>query len=240
VNEPQRLALLEGRLRAISPEPPSPGARLRGWNVVASQLRPLAVPPALRPRLGIAAAIALLLLVAAGGILTVAASSQPDSPLYPVKGVEESVHGALLFNSSDQVAYRLQLAATRLDEAGVMFDRKRVSLGVRALHDFTAETEEAARLIVALRASSPALAAQLRSQLAHAVSMQEGRLDALQVRVQDPAGLNAISEARAGSQQAVTTVAGGPSPGASPSASPSISVSPSSSASASAAASSSP
>ena len=239
MNELERQALLADRLRAIAPVRPSEAARLRGWNVVASQLRPLEARPAINRRLALPVALAGLLLVA-GGIFASAAQSEPDSALYPVKGVEESVYGAFLFSPSDRVSYHLQLAARRLEEAKNMFDRGRIALGAQALYAFSAQTEEAARVIESLRPASPSLAAHLAQQLRFTVSVQGRRLDALQARVQDPAGLKAISEARDRSRQAANTVSATPAPSVSPSPSPSPTTSLSPAASASATASASP
>ena len=238
MNEVQRQALLVDRLRAIPPVKPSEAARLRGWNVVASQLRPLP-GPAVNARLAISAALAALLLVVAG-IFATAAQSAPDSALYPVKGVEESVYGAFLFSPADRFSYHLRLAATRLDEAQSMFDRGRVALGARALHAFGVETEQAARVIESVRTTSPSLGAHLARELKATVSEQDRRLTALQVRIQDPAGLKAISEARDRSRQAAETVTATPSPSVSPSPSSSASGSPSPTGSPGASASSSP
>jgi hypothetical protein len=239
MNELGRQALLADRLRAIAPVKPSEAARLRGWNVVASQLRPLEARPAINRGLALAIAMAALLLLV-GGIFATAAQSEPDSALYPVKGVEENVYGAFLLSPSDRVSYHLDLAARRLDEAKTMFDRGRIALGAQALHAFSAETEEAARVIESLRPASPSLGANLAQQLRSTVSAQDRRLDALQARVQDPAGLKAISEARDRSRQAANTVSATPSPSVSPSASPTSSASLSPAASASASASASP
>ena len=224
MNEPERQIQLAERLRAVPPVKPSEAARLRGWNVVAAQLRPVRTGPAINRRLALATALTALLLLA-GGISAAAAHSGPDSALYPVKGLEETVYGAFLFSPPDRVSYHLQLAARRLDEAKSMFDRGRVALGARALDAFSAETEEAARVIQSLRPTSPSVAANLALRLKATVAVQDRRLDALQVRVQDPAGLEAISVARDRSQQAAKTVSPTPSPSVTPSSSPGASAS---------------
>ena len=120
-SEAQRLERLAERLRAVDPVAPSPGAKIRGWNLVLAAVeRSATVRSRVHPvrRLVIAAVAATVLLVA--GAVAASAESLPDSAFYPLKGVIENVRGALAFSPSDKLAYHLDLAQARLTEAEAM------------------------------------------------------------------------------------------------------------------------
>ena len=123
----ERLERLAERLRAVDPVMPSPGAKIRGWNLVLAAVEQSAtVRSRTHPvrRLVLAAVAAAVLLVA--GAVAASADSLPDSALYPLKGVMENVRGALAFSPSEKLAYHLDLARTRLTEAEAMIARHRL------------------------------------------------------------------------------------------------------------------
>ena len=116
--EIERLERLAERLRAVEPYVPPPGAKIRGWNLVLAAVEQsntarLRVHPI--RRLVLATLAATVLLVA--GAVAASADSLPDSIFYPLKGVLENTRGALTLGASDQLAYHLDLARTRMTEA---------------------------------------------------------------------------------------------------------------------------
>ncbi|HEV2013718.1 MAG TPA: DUF5667 domain-containing protein [Candidatus Dormibacteraeota bacterium] len=227
--EEQRLERLAERLRAVDPAPPSPGAKIRGWNLVLVAVeQSAAVRPRAHPvRRLVVAAVAIALLLGAGAVAA-SADSLPDSPLYPLKGVLETGRGALAFSSSDQLAYRLDLARTRLTEAEAMIARHRVDLAGKSLNALDDQLKSAALLVKAVGQADPTAATRLQDELRQAVASDDRQLAGLQDQVQNPAAAAAIMQARQRALDALKVVE---QPAASPSASPGSSASSASSAS---------
>src|SRR5437879_8902458 len=100
----ERLERLAERLRAVDPVMPSPGAKIRGWNLVLAAVEQSATVRSRRHpvrRLVLAAVAATVLLVA--GAVAASADSLPDSALYPLKAVMENVRSALAFSPADKL-----------------------------------------------------------------------------------------------------------------------------------------
>jgi hypothetical protein len=225
--ELQRLERLAERLRAVDPVISSPSAKIRGWNLVlvaveqSSTVRSGAHPVR---RLVLAAVAAVVLLVA--GALAASADSFPDSPLYPLKGVLETARGALAFSPSDQLAYHLDLAKTRLTEAEAMIARHRVDLAGKSLNALDDQLKSAALVVKAVKQADPPAATRLADQLRQAVATDDRQLADLEGQVQNPAAAGAIMQAR---QRAADALKAAEEPAASPSASPARPASPASS-----------
>jgi hypothetical protein len=216
--EEQRLERLAERLRAVDPVPPSPGAKIRGWNLVLVAVEQSAAvrPRAHRVRRLVVAAVAIALLLVAGAVAA-SADSLPDSPLYPLKGALEAARGALAFSPSDQLAYHLDLARTRLTEAEAMIARHRVDLAGKSLDALDNQLRSAALLVETVRQTDPPAATGLQDQLGQAVATDDRQLAGLQNQVQDPTAAAAIMQAR---QRAVDALKAAEQPAASPTASP--------------------
>ena len=211
-SEMERLERLAERLRAVDPVMPSPGAKIRGWNLVLAAVEQSAtVHSRTHPvrRLVLAAVAAAVLLVA--GAVAASADSLPDSALYPIKGVMENVRGALTFSPSDKLAYHLDLARTRLTEAEAMIARHRVDLADQALSSLDDQLNDAALVIQAEKAGDPALAASLQNRLVQAIATHDQQLAGLQGQVTNPAAIAAITQARDRAAQALQTSSGKPS-----------------------------
>jgi hypothetical protein len=222
--EVERLERLAERLRAVEPFVPPPGAKIRGWNLVLSAVEQSAnAQSRAHPvrRLIIGAAAAVLLLVAGAGAAS--ADSLPDSPLYPLKGVLETVRGVLAFNASERVSYHLDLARTRLREAETMIARHRIDLAGTSLTDLDGQLKSAALVVQAERRADPAAAIRLRDRLRQAVATDDQQLADLQGQAQSPVVAGAIVQAR---KQAAEALKLAQEPAASPTASPSPSGSP--------------
>ena len=222
--EMERLERLAERLRAVEPVMPSPGAKIRGWNLVLAAVEQSAtVRSRTHPvrRLVLAAVAAAVLLVA--GAVAASADSLPDSALYPLKGVMENVRGALAFSPSDKLAYHLELARTRLTEAEAMIARHRVDLADQALSSLDDQLNDAALVVQAAMTGDPALAASLENRLVQAIAMHDQQLAGLQGQVTNPAAIAAITQARDRAAQALQTAnqPASSNGGAKPSASPS-------------------
>ncbi len=225
-SEMERLERLAERLRAVDPVMPSPGAKIRGWNLVLAAVeRSATVRSRTHPvrRLVLAAVAAAVLLVA--GAVAASADSLPDSALYPLKGVMENVRGALAFSPSDKLAYHLDLARTRLTEAEAMIARHRLDLADQALRSLDDQLDDAALVVQAEIQSDPALAASLENRLVQAIATHDQQLAGLEGQVTNPAAIAAITQARERAAQALQTSNGNPiaSPagnGKSPSSSP--------------------
>lgn len=221
--EMERLERLAERLRAVDPVMPSPGAKIRGWNLVLAAVEQSATArKRTHPvrRLVLAAVAAAVLLVA--GAVAASADSLPDSALYPLKGVVENVRGALAFSPSDKLAYHLDLARTRLTEAEAMIARHRIDLADQALSSLNDQLNAAALVVQAESQSDPTLAASLQDRLVQAIATHDQQLAGLQGQVTNPAAIAAIAQARDRAAQALQT-ASKPAPsngGAKPSASP--------------------
>jgi hypothetical protein len=221
--EIQRLERLAERLRSVDPVMPSPGAKIRGWNLVLAAVEQSAtVRSRSHPvrRLVLAAVAAAVLLV--GGAVAASADSLPDSALYPLKGVVENVRGALAFSPSDKLTYHLDLARTRLTEAEAMMARHRLDLAGQALSGLNDQLNEAALVVQSEQQSDPALAASLDNRLVQAIATHDQQLAGLQSQVTNPAAVAAITQARDRAAQALLGAAkpapsnGGGKPSATP------------------------
>ena len=194
--EARRLEALAERMRTVEPVAPSPGAKIRGWNLV---LAAVAHSATRRPRISVtrlvlAAAAAGVLLVA--GALAASADSLPDSALYPLKGVLEHARGTFAFSPTDQLTYHLELSQTRLAEAEAMIARHRLDLAGRALDGLDNELEDAAQLVQTAKQNDAAAAADMENRLQQAIATHELQLAGLQAQVTNPTALSAISRAR--------------------------------------------
>jgi Domain of unknown function (DUF5667) len=221
--EMERLEHLAERLRSMEPVMPSPGAKIRGWNLVLAAVEQSATARSRSHpvrRLVLAAVAAAVLLVA--GVVAASADSLPDSALYSLKGVVENVRGALAFSPSDKVAYHLDLARTRLTEAEAMIARHRLDLVDRALSSLNDQLNEAALVVQSAKQSDPALAASLENRLVQAIATHDQQLAGLEGQVTNPAAVAAITQARDRAAQALQTANtpassnGGGKPSASP------------------------
>ena len=221
--EAERLEALAQRLRAVEPVAPSPAAKIRGWNIVLAAVQQSATSRSpVRPlrRLLLAPVVIVLLLL---GGLAASADSLPDSPLYPLRRVVESARGTLAFSPSDQLAYHLSLADSRLADAEAMVARHRVDLAKPALSALADQLQAAAVLVSGQRRVDPTAAADMADRLRQAAASQDRQLAGLEAQVKDPGAVKAISAARARAAETVQVLA---SPSSSPSASPSASNSP--------------
>jgi hypothetical protein len=220
--EVERLERLAERLRSVDPVMPSPGAKIRGWNLVLAAVEQSATVRSRRHpvrRLVLAAVAAAVLLVA--GAVAASADSLPDSALYPLKGVMENVRGALAFSPSDKVAYHLDLARTRLTEAEAMIARHRLDLADEALNGLDDQLNDAALVVQSEKQSDPGLAASLEHRLIQAIATHDQQLAGLQGQVTNPAAIAAITQARDRAAQAILTAdQPASSNGGKPSASP--------------------
>ena len=207
-SEGLRLERLAERLRAVDPVAPSPGAKIRGWNLVlaaveqSSRVRSREHP--IR-RLMVAAVAAAVLLVA--GAMAASADSLPDSALYPLKGVIESVRGALAFTPSDQLTHHLDLARTRLTEAEAMFAGHRIDLADRALRAMDDQLNDAAVLIQTEKRTDPSVGAAMENRLIQAIATHDNQLAGLQGQVSNPTAVSAITAARNRAAQALKLAA---------------------------------
>ena len=206
--EVQRLERLAERLRAVDPVTPSPGAKIRGWNLVLAAVEQSAtVRSRAHPvrRLVLAAVAATVLLVA--GAVAASADSLPDSVFYPLKGVLENVRGALAFSPSDQLTYHLDLAKTRLTEAEAMIARHRVDLADPALSALDDQLNDAALVVQAEKQSDATIGAAMENRLQQAIAAHDAQLLGLQGQVTNPTAVSAIATARARAAQALQTAA---------------------------------
>jgi Domain of unknown function (DUF5667) len=221
MSEGQRLERLAERLRAVDPIAPSPGAKIRGWNLVLAEVEHSATvrsrPHPMR-RLILATLVAAAFVVV--GAVAASADSLPDSALYPVKGVVENLRGALAFSPADRLAYHLDLAQTRLIEAEAMIARHRVDLADKALNALNDQLNAAAIVVQAEKASDATAGLAMESRLEQAVAIHDNQLAGLQGQVTSPAAINAIAKARDRAAQALQTAAATPTGHGSPSGSP--------------------
>lgn len=204
--EVERLERLAERLRSIDPVMPSPGAKIRGWNLVLAAVEQSAtVRSHSHPvrRLVLAAVAASVLLVA--GVVAASADSLPDSPLYGLKGAVENVRGALAFSPSDKLAYHLGLARTRLTDAEAMIARHRLDLASQALSSLDDQLNDAALVVQAEKESDPALGASLENRLVQAIATHDQQLAGLLGQVTNPTAVAAITQARDRAAQALQT-----------------------------------
>jgi hypothetical protein len=206
IPEVERLERLAERLRAVDPATPSPGAKIRGWNLVLAAVEQAATGRShVHPvrRLVLAAVAAAVLLVA--GAAAASADSFPDSALYPLKGVMENVRGALAFSPADKVRYHLDIARTRLIEAEAMIARHRLDLASRALSSLDDQLNDAALVVQAEKQTDPTLAASLENRLVQAVATDDQQLAGLQGQATNPATVSAITQARDRAEAALQT-----------------------------------
>ena len=204
--EVERLERLAERLRAVEPYIPPPGAKIRGWNLVLAAVEQSnAARSRVHPirRLVLATVAVAVLLVA--GAVAASADSLPDSVFYPLKGVLENTRGALTFGASDQLAYHLELANTRLTEAQAMFARHRVDLAEQALSAMSDQLNDAALVVQAEKQSDPAVGAAMENRLRQAIATHDAQLAGLQAQVTNPTAVNAIMQARDRAAQALQT-----------------------------------
>lgn len=194
--EDRRLDRLADRLRAVDPFVASPGAKIRGWNLVLAAVEQSATVRPRHPirRLVVAAAIVIVLL--AGGSVAASADSLPDSPLYPLKGVLENARGLLAFSQPDKFSYHLDLARTRLSEADAMIARHRVDLAGHVLSAFDDQVAAASLIAQAELKTDPTVATDMENRLRRSVATQDAHLQDLQGQVTNPAAVDAISRAR--------------------------------------------
>ncbi len=194
--EARRLEALAERMRAVDPVAPSPGAKIRGWNLVLAAVTRSATrrPRVSVTRLVLAAAAAGFLLVA--GAMAASADSLPDSALYPLKGVWEHARGTLAFSPSDKLTFHLELSRTRLAEAEAMLARHRLDLAARAFDGLDNELDDAAELVQTAKQTNQAAAADMENRLQQAIATHELQLAGLQGQVTNPTALSAISRAR--------------------------------------------
>jgi uncharacterized protein DUF5667/putative zinc finger protein len=100
------------------------------------QRRPIQIPTLARyRRLGLAFAMAAIMALAAASAAFAAPSAFPDSPLYPVKQLEESVRVAIT-PSSGLLPLQMQLANERLREAQAMAGDHKPLLAASSLRAF--------------------------------------------------------------------------------------------------------
>ena len=222
-SEVQRLERLAERLRAVDPVDPSPGAKIRGWNLVLAAVEQSAtIRSRGNPvrRLLVAAATVAILLVA--GAFAASADSLPDSTLYPLKGVLENVRGALTFGASERLVQHLDLAKTRLTEAEAMLARHRVDLASRALNALNDQLNVAAGLVQNETQSDPAIGAAMQNRLSQAIAADDKQLAVLQGQATNPTAVSAIAQARdrAAAALKVAQAPASPNSQSSPSASP--------------------
>lgn len=214
-SESERLELLAERLRAVPPAVPSPAAKIRGWNLVQTKVETSAVRtrPRAFPRIILALVVVAVVLSAA---VAASADSLPDSPFYPLKRIVENVRGGLTFSASGQFAFHLDLAMTRLRESEAMIASHRVDLAAQSLVALDDQLNSAALVVQRVARTDSLAAAELRSELAQAVANHDRQLFGLQVQVQDPAAIAAISRARERAQQALAVASPTPAPSPSP------------------------
>jgi hypothetical protein len=111
----------------------------------------------------------------------------------------------LTFGASDQLAYHLELANTRLTEAQAMFARHRVDLADQALGALDDQLNDAALVIQAEKQTDPAVGAAMENRLRQAISTHDAQLAGLQGQVTNPTAVNAIVQARDRAAQALQT-----------------------------------
>jgi hypothetical protein len=132
-------------LVTLPPAPPVAfGPFWQNLQAVLPQRRVLRLPnfPSYR-RLGMALAAATVAMLAAAGSGFAAPSALPDSPLYPVKQLEESIRLALT-PANDRLTLQLALASERLREAEAMATDHKPTLAENSLRAFRVTINDAA------------------------------------------------------------------------------------------------
>ncbi|TMD15134.1 MAG: zf-HC2 domain-containing protein [Chloroflexi bacterium] len=137
--ELKRLLELNAVLQALAPAPPASSAafwlRLRArLPRPASFLRVGGFRPGRRPALAFALACVLALTLGTGAFA--AGTSLPDSPLYPLKRMEERLQLDLAFAPQARFQIEVQLANERLREARAMSGLGKTMLAAASLRDF--------------------------------------------------------------------------------------------------------
>ena len=137
----------ELNLLLVSLPPAPPVAYAPFWlklQAVLPQRRALRLPSFARyRRLGVALAMATVAVLLAAGTALAAPSAMPDSPLYPVKQLEESLRLATTPPSS-RLSVELDLAAERLREARVMLANHKPLLAANSLRSFQVTLNDSA------------------------------------------------------------------------------------------------
>jgi hypothetical protein len=113
-------------------------------QAVLPQRRVLRIPrfPSYR-RLGLALAAATVAMLAAAGSALAAPAALPDSPLYAVKQLEESIR-LTLTPANDRLTVQLQLASERLREARLMATNHKPLLAENSLRAFRVTLNDSA------------------------------------------------------------------------------------------------
>lgn len=129
----------ELNLLLVSLPPAPPVAFAPFWlklQAVLPQRRAFRLPTFARyRRLGFALAMATVAVLLAAGTALAAPSAMPDSPLYPVKQLEESLRLATT-SASAHLALEMDLANERLHEARVMAANHKSLLAASSLRSF--------------------------------------------------------------------------------------------------------
>jgi uncharacterized protein DUF5667/putative zinc finger protein len=137
----------ELNLLLVSLPPAPPVAFAPFWlklQAVLPQRRTLRIPSLVRyRRLGVAFALAAMLALAVTGTALAAPSAMPDSPLYPVKQLEEGLQLSTA-PASGRLSVELAQANERLREAQVMAADHKPLLAVDSLRVFRVTLNEAA------------------------------------------------------------------------------------------------
>jgi len=136
----------ELNLLLVTLPPAPPVAFAPFWSKLQATLpqrRSIRIPTFARyRRVGLAFALAAIMALAATGAALAAPSALPDSPLYPVKQLEESVQLAVA-PSSGKLPVQIQLAGERLREAQAMAVAHKPLLAARSLRAFGVIINEA-------------------------------------------------------------------------------------------------
>ncbi|HVH65137.1 MAG TPA: DUF5667 domain-containing protein [Candidatus Acidoferrum sp.] len=135
-------------LVSLPPAPPVSFAPF--WlklQAVLPQRRALRLPNFARyRRLGVALAMATVAVLLAAGTALAAPSAMPDSPLYPVKQLEESLQLATT-PASGRLAVEMDQAAERLREAQVMAANHKPLLAANSLRSFQVLVNDSAEAL---------------------------------------------------------------------------------------------
>jgi hypothetical protein len=155
----------ELNLLLVTLPPAPPVAFAPFWlklQAVLPQRRPVRVPVlGSYHRVGLAFAIAGCAVLAIGATALAAPAAMPDSPIYPVKTLEESVQLALA-PASAVLSVQLQQANERLREASTMASDHKPLLAAQSLRAFRVTLNDAA---AALKRADPRIAAKEEDQL---------------------------------------------------------------------------
>jgi DNA-directed RNA polymerase specialized sigma24 family protein len=164
----EQLPLLEAAwaARTLLPEHPDPELRDRiraGLLADAGERRALwvhshqGILPIARPgrrplrtagRLATGTMLAILAVLVGGGLAAVAVTSEPDSPVYPLRRVAEDVLVFAHRSAPSRAALEVDLADQRLREADAMALNGKATLAVEAVHDRYVELRQAARALI--------------------------------------------------------------------------------------------